>query len=132
MPKCKPRLLTNLRIDEISSVDAGAGEGVRVMLMKRDRDRAAPRAGAAPCDAPFGIRRPSSAHRSRAFSSSVIGCPPACVEIMMPHSANLLIDSPKLRVMDRELKERLAAIDTDLSLSARTSGCQLLGLRLAR
>jgi len=30
-----PRLLTNLRIDEVSSVDRGAGEGVRVLLTKR-------------------------------------------------------------------------------------------------
>jgi hypothetical protein len=29
------RILSNLRIDEVSSVDRGAGEGVRVMLMKR-------------------------------------------------------------------------------------------------
>jgi hypothetical protein len=41
-------------------------------------------------------------------------------------------ENAKERVMDRELKERLDAIDADLSLSARTSGCQLLGLRLAR
>jgi hypothetical protein len=31
----KPKVLTRLRIDEISSVDRGAGEGVRVVLMKR-------------------------------------------------------------------------------------------------
>jgi hypothetical protein len=31
-----PRQLTNLRIDEVSSVDRGAGKGVRVTLMKRD------------------------------------------------------------------------------------------------
>ena len=31
-----PRLLRNLRIDEISSVDRGAGEGCRIMLYKRD------------------------------------------------------------------------------------------------
>ena len=39
-----PRLLTKLRIDEVSSVDRGAGEGVRVVLMKRDADdsRSAP------------------------------------------------------------------------------------------
>jgi len=30
------RILTKLRIDEISSVDKGAGEGVRIVLMKRD------------------------------------------------------------------------------------------------
>jgi hypothetical protein len=30
------RLLTQLRIDEVSSVDEGAGEGVKVMLYKRD------------------------------------------------------------------------------------------------
>jgi hypothetical protein len=30
------RILTNLRIDEVSSVDRGAGEGVRVMLTKRN------------------------------------------------------------------------------------------------
>jgi hypothetical protein len=37
-----PRVLRNLRIDEISSVDKAAGEGTRVVLMKRD---AADRAG---------------------------------------------------------------------------------------
>jgi len=31
-----PRILTKLRIDEVSSVDHGAGEGVKIMLMKRD------------------------------------------------------------------------------------------------
>ena len=31
-----PRTLTKLRIREVSSVDRGAGEGVQVMLMKRD------------------------------------------------------------------------------------------------
>jgi hypothetical protein len=31
-----PRILTNLKIDEISAVDRGAGEGVRIMLTKRD------------------------------------------------------------------------------------------------
>lgn len=30
-----PRILSNLTINEVSSVDKGAGEGVRVMLMKR-------------------------------------------------------------------------------------------------
>jgi hypothetical protein len=31
-----PRKLTQLRIDEVSSVDKGAGEGVKIVLMKRD------------------------------------------------------------------------------------------------
>ena len=31
-----PRLLKELIINDVSSVDRGAGEGVRVMLMKRD------------------------------------------------------------------------------------------------
>jgi hypothetical protein len=31
-----PRKLTRLRIDEVSSVDKGAGEGVKIVLMKRD------------------------------------------------------------------------------------------------
>jgi hypothetical protein len=31
-----PRRLTKLRIDEVSSVDKGAGEGVKIVLMKRD------------------------------------------------------------------------------------------------
>jgi hypothetical protein len=30
------RVLTKLRVDEISSVDRGAGEGVKIVLMKRD------------------------------------------------------------------------------------------------
>lgn len=29
-------ILRNLRIDEVSSVDRGAGEGVKIVLMKRD------------------------------------------------------------------------------------------------
>jgi hypothetical protein len=33
-----PRILHKLRIDEISHVDRGAGEGVKVVLMKRDND----------------------------------------------------------------------------------------------
>lgn len=31
-----PKILRNLRIDSVASVDRGAGEGVRVVLMKRD------------------------------------------------------------------------------------------------
>jgi hypothetical protein len=31
-----PRILTKLKVHEISAVDRGAGEGVRVVLMKRD------------------------------------------------------------------------------------------------
>jgi hypothetical protein len=31
-----PRILTKLRVREVSAVDRGAGEGVKVMLMKRD------------------------------------------------------------------------------------------------
>lgn len=37
-PANMPRQLTNLRIDEVSSVDRGAGKGVRVLLMKRHAD----------------------------------------------------------------------------------------------
>jgi len=33
-----PRILRNLRIDDVSSVDAGAGKGVRVVLTKRHSD----------------------------------------------------------------------------------------------
>ena len=33
--KRKPRVLTNVKIDEVSAVDRGAGEGVRIMMMKR-------------------------------------------------------------------------------------------------
>jgi hypothetical protein len=36
------RVLRNMRIDEISSVDRGAGHGVRVMLTKRDGDATRP------------------------------------------------------------------------------------------
>lgn len=31
-----PKILTRLRIDEVSSVDRGAGKGVKIMLMKQD------------------------------------------------------------------------------------------------
>jgi hypothetical protein len=44
MPPKKRRpvnVLTNLRIDEISAVDKGAGEGVEIMLLKRDDQNAA-------------------------------------------------------------------------------------------
>lgn len=34
-----PKMLTRLRIDEVSSVDHGAGEGVKIMLMKRNKDK---------------------------------------------------------------------------------------------
>lgn len=33
-----PKILTRLRIDEVSSVDRGAGEGVKIMLMKKDKN----------------------------------------------------------------------------------------------
>lgn len=33
-----PKILTRLRIDEVSSVDRGAGEGVQIMLMKRQKE----------------------------------------------------------------------------------------------
>ena len=36
------KLLTNLKISEVSSVDRGAGEGVRLVLMKRNMTAAAP------------------------------------------------------------------------------------------
>jgi hypothetical protein len=36
-----PKLLTRLRIDEVSAVDRGAGENVKIMLMKRHKDVAA-------------------------------------------------------------------------------------------
>jgi hypothetical protein len=35
-----PRVLTRLRIDEVSAVDRGAGDGVKIMLMKREAERA--------------------------------------------------------------------------------------------
>jgi hypothetical protein len=44
MTKQRPRrarVLTNVRVDEISAVDAGAGEGVQIMLMKRASDNKA-------------------------------------------------------------------------------------------
>jgi hypothetical protein len=34
--KKQPKILTQLRIDEVSCVDHGAGDGVRIMLMKRN------------------------------------------------------------------------------------------------
>jgi hypothetical protein len=34
-----PRVLKDLHITEVSSVDRGAGEGVKVMLIKRDGQR---------------------------------------------------------------------------------------------
>jgi hypothetical protein len=36
----KRRVLRNIKVEEVSSVDRGAGHGVRVMLMKRDAPRA--------------------------------------------------------------------------------------------
>ncbi len=51
-----PNKLTNLRIDEVSSVDRGAGMGVRVLLMKRD-------------DEPYWKREFSADERQSAASS---------------------------------------------------------------
>src|SRR6516225_8494800 len=39
-PPTKTRVLTRIRIDEVSAVDKGAGEGVKIMLMKRAPDSA--------------------------------------------------------------------------------------------
>jgi hypothetical protein len=39
----KPKILTRLRIDEVSSVDRGAGDGVKILLMKRHNDTEQPR-----------------------------------------------------------------------------------------
>ena len=36
-----PRILKNIRIDEVSAVTKGAGEGTRVVLMKREDSGAA-------------------------------------------------------------------------------------------
>jgi hypothetical protein len=55
-----PTLLKDLRINEVSSVDRGAGEGVKIMLMKRDfsadERRAAADSGAALPDGSFPIK----------------------------------------------------------------------------
>lgn len=55
-----PTLLKDLRIDEVSSVDRGAGEGVKIMLMKRefsaDQRRAAAASGDALPDGSFPIK----------------------------------------------------------------------------
>jgi hypothetical protein len=37
-----PNRLTNIRVDEISSVDKGAGRGVKVLLTKRDDEKGEP------------------------------------------------------------------------------------------
>lgn len=60
--------LTRLRIDEVSSVDRGAGEGVKIMLMKRDfsreqRDLDA-KSGAAMSDGSFPIENKSDLHNA--------------------------------------------------------------------
>ena len=38
----RPKILTQLRIDEISCVDRGAGDGVKIVLMKRDDPKETP------------------------------------------------------------------------------------------
>jgi hypothetical protein len=43
----KPKILTRLRIDEVSSVDRGAGNGVKILLMKRHNDTEQPSTGRA-------------------------------------------------------------------------------------
>jgi hypothetical protein len=64
----KPKILTRLRINEVSSVDRGAGEGVKIMLMKRDFDakqrRDAARSGAAMPDGSFPIENASDLHNA--------------------------------------------------------------------
>lgn len=66
-----PKLLTRLRIDEVSAVDRGAGEGVKILLMKRDEEpywkrefsagerREAASSGAAESDGSFPIKNAS-------------------------------------------------------------------------
>jgi hypothetical protein len=39
------RILRNLKINEVSGVDRGAGHGVKIMLMKREEERAMPTIG---------------------------------------------------------------------------------------
>ena len=55
-----PRILRNLKVNEVSSVDKGAGEGVRIMLMKREfsgKERsAAADSGAAMPDGSYPIK----------------------------------------------------------------------------
>lgn len=62
------RILRRLRIDEVSSVDVGAGRGVKVMLMKRDfsagRRRADAKSGAALPDGSFPIENKSDLHNA--------------------------------------------------------------------
>jgi hypothetical protein len=62
------RILRRLRIDEVSSVDVGAGHGVKVMLMKRDfsagRRRADAKSGAALPDGSFPIENKSDLHNA--------------------------------------------------------------------
>jgi hypothetical protein len=72
------KVLTRLRIDEVSSVDRGAGDGVKIMLMKRDEDveaylkrtfdaaqrRSDAKSGAALPDGSFPIENKSDLHNA--------------------------------------------------------------------
>lgn len=67
-----PKMLTNLRIDEVSSVDRGAGEGVKIMLMKRKftagERRADAKSGAAMPDGSFPIHNAEDLRNARALA----------------------------------------------------------------
>lgn len=76
--KHKAKILTRLRIDEVSSVDRGAGDGVKITLMKRDDDlqpywlrefsskerESAAESGAALPDGSFPIKNKSDLHNA--------------------------------------------------------------------
>ena len=74
-----PRRLKNLRVDEISAVDRGAGKGVRVLLMKRFAPPSTPYTsvdkGDLPDDAVTYLKREFSADERQSAASSGAALP---------------------------------------------------------
>ena len=72
-----PKVLTKLRVDEISAVDRAAGEGTRVVLYKRDdRKRRKVSATSIQPEPAFtrGFRQAAVCARPRIAAAPAVGC----------------------------------------------------------
>ena len=69
-----PKVLTRLRIDEVSAVDRGAGDGVKIVLMKR-----ASEPGATPRDTLAAFPNPERAAIVMGSPPTAWGQPMQCV-----------------------------------------------------
>lgn len=115
------RILTNLRIDEVSSVDRGAGEGVRVVLMKR---RTGPDYRAifkmnGPAD---DITKTSTTQKEKVMNTKIEGLRDVAKQFGVTHLAKIIVDAgsahgmPELeffRLMQAEASTTKRAGETD-------------------